>query len=564
VIAHPLKVRELLDEIARGEIVLPEFQRTFVWKPSQVVALLDSLYRGYPAGQILLWDPGDLPITRALEGVEETGMQPPGRPKVVLDGQQRLTSLYKALSREPREPVEVYFDLREEAFAAQRKSMAKDPYWVGLRDVVNNTSHDLDVLQAIAAAGGPGLEDPRCRVFLERLQRVRNLAEFTFPIEVFRSSDYEAVTELFVRINAGGTRLRKAELVLAQLALRLPGVISQRFEEAVEHYETLGFALDARFFVRALVAAGTGQSRFTSLKELWGRGPEELEALWARTQSGLDRAVEFVRHTAHFESSDWLPSLNALVPLLAYFERHPKLSPRVEVGLLRWFYLVQLRGRYSVSAESAMDEDLKAVASEQPLVRLLDNVITSSRRSVGIEPEEFQDADWRNPLFPITYAIARKHGARDWFTGTPLSSGVVGSRSQVHVHPIFPKNLLRKAGVDRQQRDAVANLAFLTTQPPGGVIDQLPSTYLPALANEHVDRLRAQSVPLDPELWTVERYADFLEARQELLAAEVNDLLDDPSPAAARGDTTPAPRPIPPAPAPKQVPRSEQDTQLEL
>jgi hypothetical protein len=527
-IAHPLKVRELLDEIARGEVVLPEFQRAYVWKESQVVRLLDSLYHSYPSGQILLWDTAALPISRGLSGVQETSLAPAGRPKVVLDGQQRLTSLYKALSPQASHPVDVYFNLDTEQFQVFRKRMAGDPYWVAVRQVLNNQRHDLDLLREIGAAGGPGLEDPRCSAYLDRLQALRRLAEYRFPIEVFRTDDFDEVTELFVRINSGGTRLRKAELVLAQLALRLPGVISERFDEAVDRFEALGFALDPRFFVRALVAVSTGQSRFASLSKLWERSPEELSGLWDRTHEGLQRTVDFVRVRARFASSDWLPSLNALIPLVAFFERAPQLSRADEVGLLRWFYLALLRGRYSAGAESAMDEDLKAVRSPTPVISLLDNTVRAAGTEVAIDPEEFDDSDWRNPLFPITYAVARKRGAEDLFSGMPLSASAVGARSQVHVHPLFPRRLLQKAKVDRKRRDEIANLVFLAAPPDPNALTKPPELYLGPVADAHLQRLHAQCVPIDRELWKVERYTDFLAERRRLLADAVNELLDDP------------------------------------
>lgn len=524
-IVHPLKVRELLDEIARGEIVLPEFQRAYVWKPTQVVRLLDSLYRGYPAGQVLLWDAADLTSTRGLEGVMASGFVPAGRPKVVLDGQQRLTSLYKALAPEAKEPVDVRFDLRSEQFALHRARMDRNPYWVDVRAVLAGQRHDLDVLRAIAGAGGPSLDDPTCAVYLERLQGLRRIAEFRFPIEVFKSDDCEQVTELFVRINSGGTRLRKAELVLAQLTLHLPGVVSNRFEEALGRYEALGFALDARLLVRALVAVGTGQSRFASLGALWKRPQDELATLWDRTRDALDRAIELVRARAHFESADWLPSLNGLVPLVALLDRRPELSREDEVGLLRWFWLSQLRGRYSASAEAVMDEDLRAVASDRPIVQLLSGLLNSAS-SAAVEPDELDEADWRNPVFPMTYAVACKRGARDWFTGAPLGLG--RSRSDVHVHSIFPPALLEEAGVPRRRQDEVANLVFLVERPGVQATKLAPDEYLPDVRDKDPLRLTAQAVPTDPALWRVERYADFLAARRTLLADAINGLLDDP------------------------------------
>ncbi len=523
-IVHPLKVRELLDEVARGEIVLPEFQRAYVWKPTQVVRLLDSLYRGYPAGQVLLWETGDLATTRGLEGVAASGYVPAGRPKVVLDGQQRLTSLYKALAPDAKDPVDVSFDLRTEQFALRRQRMERSPYWVDVRAVLSGARHDLDVLRAIAAGGGPSLDDPACGTFLERLQALRRLAEFRFPIEVFRSDDLEQVTELFVRINAGGTRLRQAELVLAQLTLHLPGVVSSRFEEALERYAARGYALDARLLVRALVAVGTGQSRFGSLASLWRRPPDELEALWERTREALDRAVDFVRARAHFESSEWLPSLNGLVPLVALLDRQPELSREDEVGLLRWFWLAQLRGRYSAGAEAAMDEDLRAVGSERPVVRLLSEVLAQAS-SAAVEPDELDEADWRNPVFPMTYAVACRRGARDWFTGAPL---MARPRGDVVVHSIFPRALLEEAGVPRRRHDEVGNLVFLCERPGVQATALPPEAYLPDVRTKDPARLDAQSVPLDPALWRLDRYDDFLAARRGLLADAINRLLDEP------------------------------------
>ena len=113
------------------------------------------------------------------------------------------------------------------------------------------------------------------------------------------------MTELFVRINSGGTHLRAAELVLAQLALRLPGVIVKRFEEALDDYTTVGYELDTRFLTRALVAIGTGQSRFRHLTEFWKNTSQAgLEEVWTRTRKAVDSAVNFVRQNARFESSD--------------------------------------------------------------------------------------------------------------------------------------------------------------------------------------------------------------------------------------------------------------------
>lgn len=520
-IGHPLKVRELLDEIARGEIVLPEFQRSYVWRPHQVVCLIDSLYRDYPIGQILLWDTTEAPISKGLEGVDPADLATVGRPKIVLDGQQRLTSLHKALDPSAAEPVEVLFNLETEQFVPHAERLAVHPTWISVREVLSQDRHDLEILQAIAAAGGPGLDDPACRDYLDRLRRLRRILEYPFPVEIFRSDAFDDVIELFIRINSAGTRLHHAELVLAQLTLKLPGTIVEEVEDALEALEEREFSLDARFLVRAFVAIGTGQSRFRNLGELWERPDEELAEVWRRTDRALSRTVEFVRRNARLPSSDWVPSINGLIPLVAYFDRYPQPARKDEVALLRWLYLTMLRRRYSASQEARLDEDLRAIASDRPVAALLDGIL-SSAGSLSVSPEELEGATSRGPLLPLALAATVKRGAADWFTGLALAPG-----QRAVVAPIFPTSLLKQAGVPRSLRDEVANLVFLGAEPDEASA-QTPKELLAQVARAGRERLEAQSVPLDRGLWEVDRYEEFLAARRELLAEAINELLDDP------------------------------------
>jgi hypothetical protein len=363
---------------------------------------------------------------------------------------------------------------------------------------------------------------------LTRLQRLRRIGDYKYPIEIFKTDDYDQVTELFVRINSGGTRLRAAELVLAQLALRLPGALVETFTKAIDEYDELGYELDGRFLIRALIVSGTGQSRFRYLSEFWKKQPSEIKKIWKNARTGIDAVVNFVRHNAGFESSDWLPSLNALIPLASYFEHHEKITGDVERGLLQWFYIASLRGRYSASAETAMDEDLKAIQTDDPIRGLMRNILGPNEK-IEVRADEFDDAGWKNPLFPMTYAAAKKRGAKDWFKGMALTKDVVGDDHQIEIHHIFPKALLKERGERRKDIDEIANLAFLMARPNKQISKREPIEYLSEIAEKHPDRLVAQSVPIDKKLWKLDRFQDFLHARRELLAEAVTKLLQDPS-----------------------------------
>lgn len=174
-----------------------------------------------------------------------------------------------------------------------------------------------------------------------------------------------------------------------------------------------------------------------------------------------------------------------------------------------------------------MDEDLRAVGSPDPVAELIKNALPGGSSS-EVTPEEFDDAGWRNPLFPLTYAVARKREAKDWFTGVGLATDVVGADHQMQVHHVFPKAVLKEAGVVRRDRDEIANLAFLAARPNRKISNRPPEQYLTEIASKHPERLEAQSIPMDYRLWRLDRFQEFLAARRKALATAVNDLLGNP------------------------------------
>jgi hypothetical protein len=148
---------------------------------------------------------------------------------------------------------------------------------------------------------------------------------------------------------------------------------------------------------------------------------------------------------------------------------------------------------------------------------------------MDVSPEEFDDAGVRNSLFPMTYAAARKARARDWFTGVELATDVVGDDHSIQFHHIFPKALLNENKVPRRDRDEIANLAFLAAKPNRQISKSLPQKYLAEIAEKHPDRLVAQCIPMDKDLWRLERFQDFLSERRKLLAIAVNALITAPT-----------------------------------
>ena len=452
-----------------------------------------------------------------------------GKPKIVLDGQQRLRSLYLALSKKTESKIDVWFNLDTEEFQRYLHRMKSDPRWVSVRDIINKGKNTVKIIREIQKSGVCKWDEEIEQKYIDRIEKLKKIGDRKIPVELFKSDSYEDATELFIRINSQGTRLRAAELVMAQLALRLPKMIVNTFEKAMEEYEDNGFDLDTRFLTRALIVIGTGQSRFKHLTEFWKKSEVEMSKIWKNTNKAVNNTVNFVRHNARFEKSSWLPSLNALIILSAYFNKYPKIATEVESGLLRWFYLASLRGRYSGSSETYMDEDLKAIKSDTPLKNLMKN-LESMGRSFEVTADEFDDAGLRNPLLPMTYAVARKNHAKDWFTGVELTRDVIGKDNDIQIHHIFPKKILKENGINRRDRDEIANLAFLGAKPNRRISASLPEKYLNEIVKSHPERLESQCIPIDKSLWKIENFQKFLEERRQLLAKAVNKLLkcDEP------------------------------------
>lgn len=370
----------IIEERQRGELALPEIQRGFVWKQTQIRDLIESMYKEYPCGLILLWKPPS-DMLRGLK-LRESVISPEIGTKdkiptfLVLDGQQRITSIIKVLDGS----IDVYFNVEDEKFEIRSPKIRGNPLWISIPKLFKDGATKVwrELKKNVPDQGEDKYDE-----YLDRLARVEKTKEYRIPVEILHTDDYEEITEAFIRINSKGTKLREAELALAQLALKLPGMVSEDFEKALDEYEENNFEFEARFLMRCFVAISTGQSKFKFLNKLWSRNEEDLTNYWEKTKSGLDYAVSFLRTNLGIESSDWIPSINALVPLVAFFARKTHLSGDEEKLVLFWYFSANMWGRYSGSVESKLDQDLDALLDKNTGI-LKEDGIEGLIRTAGV------------------------------------------------------------------------------------------------------------------------------------------------------------------------------------
>jgi len=512
-------ITTLMGEISRTEIKLPEIQRGYVWKPTQVARLVESLYRGYPTGSLLFWKTTEPPRTRGFA----TGVvpaEPVVQPLYLLDGQQRLTALYRVLS--DHQDAQVVFNVATEAFQNQSAATARNPRWVKVYDVARPGARHFEMVGRLHEVI-PELDQDK---IARRLQRMAGIRDRHFHMEVLTDFPYEEVAQIFVRVNSGRP-LRTSDLALATLSARWPGVLEMLEAEAT-HWAGQGYnGLDVTFLTRALTGAILGRGLSTwSHARLAAASDETLELGWAAVQRGLRHLIPLLKNNLKVKHSGLLPSLIVLLPLIVLLGERPDepLDADTADGILYWLLVATIRNRYSGATDTTLGQDIPAARSPDPVRTLLTNLGIVGTR-VEVTSRDLAGRSINSPYFLLSFLVTQESGGHDWWFGTAVAMGGDGGQ-KLEYHHIHPQATL--AGHANRYAKAeindLANLAFISSKANKKISDRSPMTYFPSLGN---DELAAHFVPLDEERRDAAAYREFLAARRQLLAAAMTALLDN-------------------------------------
>lgn len=409
-------VEELVGMIERGELRLPEMQRRYVWRSTRVRDLLDSLYRGYPSGAILLWETDEaVPLQDFAVRQQQNPYQ---STRLLLDGQQRLTSLSAVIRGHPvsvrgrQRPIELLFNLEhpdelalvtevnedeeededlieDEAdstedelqrrfdkmtFVVATRKLEQLPQWIKVTEVFK-TDEDAPFLER---AGIEKVSDPRFKKYSQRLARLRGIRKYSYRMDVLeRRLSYDEVTEIFVRVNSLGAKLRSSDLALAQITAKWRNSL-KTFQLFQKQCAEAGFDLDLGLHLKNLVAFATGQSRFLTVASLT---PEVLQTAWKECCEGMQFALNFLRSNVGIDSPALLSSPFLLVTL-AYLghKRGYQISGEESERLRFWVLVANAKGRYSRgSSETILDQDLSILKQGAGAPELIERL----RQQVG-------------------------------------------------------------------------------------------------------------------------------------------------------------------------------------
>ncbi|WP_405736529.1 DUF262 domain-containing protein [Streptomyces sp. NBC_00028] len=514
-------VRTLITQIAAGEIMLPEIQRGYVWKASQVARLIESLYRGYPAGSLLFWKTGQPAETRgAAIGVAQA--LPSVMPLYLLDGQQRLTSLFRVLT--DHADAQVVFNIETEVFQNQSAATRRNKKWIKVYDVAGP---DSDVFAIHGDLKGAGLAIPDAEIG-RRLSALQKITQRDFHMEVLHEFEYEEVADIFVRVNSGGRALKTTDLALATLSARAPGFLGQLEAESARWAAHGYAALDVNFLIKALtLSLSTTGKRLASVAKLTSASKEMVEAGWAKVQRGLSCVVPLLEERLLIPTTALIPSLAALHPLILYYGRDSEIvdsTEDVENGLLYWFLAATARNRYGGASDTALTQDIRMLDADNPVAALLSN-LGLREGGISVRADDLAGRNHQSPYLMFCYLAAAHAGATDWWDGGPIS-GSVDRSGKPQYSLVHPATKLRSYGNEYSSTEIneLANIVFVSEQTAKNIISgRSPAAYMHDVSAS--DRT-SHAIPTDPAVLTPEGYRDFLAARRALLAGRITELLD--------------------------------------
>ena len=410
-------------------------------------------------------------------------------------------------------------------FVVATKKLAQLPQWVKVTEVFQ-TDSDLPFLKR---AGITDLDDPRSEKYAKRLAQLRGIKKYIYRMDILeRSLSYDEVTEIFVRVNSLGAKLRSSDLALAQITAKWRNSLTI-FQAFQKECSEAGFYLELGLILKNLVVFATGQSRFRGAGRLT---LEELHQSWKESCQGMEFALNFLKCNTGIDSPALLTSPFPLVTL-AYFghKRNYHLTPDESERLRFWVLVANAKGRYSRgSSETLLDQDLTTLKQKGGAPELIERL----RQQVGrldVSPQELEGRNQRSSLFKTMFLAFRAAGAKDWRSNLAIAHDHSGSQHKLQFHHIFPKAVL-KSTYPAREADDISNLAFIGGKTNRAISDKPPVAYFPALIEKAgVATFDAQCIPTEAALLELGSYKTFLTKRRELIANRLNEFLGTIPPA---------------------------------
>lgn len=566
-------LNHLIEDIKVGRIGLPDIQRPFVWSATKTRDLFDSMYRGYPIGTLMFWETGAEVGTRQI-GTESSSRSPQ---LLIVDGQQRLTSLFAVLTGRPvltksfeQRHIRIAFRPEDQTFEVADAAIDRDAHFIPDITALWANGYKTTVrrfFERLSKASDQEIPNADKDELEERIDRVRDLRDFRFQVvELGAAANEEQVAEIFVRINSEGVKLNQADFILTLMSVHWEKGRRQLedFSRAAVDPTVTGPSPRNPFLdpspdqlLRVAIAVAFRRARLQHVynilrgKDLESgrvsaeRRQEQFQLLAAAHEKVLDLTSwhEFLRcvATAGFRSRKMITSDNAL--LFSYtlwlIGRHdfgleiPELRP----AIARWFFMAHTTGRYTSSPESQLESDLGRIAGLRAgdgtaFIAELDRIaaanFTGDYWDISL-PNRLDTSSSRSPVLFAYLAALNILNAEVLFSDLRIKDLLDPSGAapySLERDRLFHRKHLESLGISgTRQINAIANMAYVDWPPAERNNADAPYDYLPRIADKIDPQTLAHQTRWHalPVGWEHLDYPTFLERRRLLIARVVRD-----------------------------------------
>jgi hypothetical protein len=505
-----ITIREIVDQVLRGQIRIPAFQRGFIWEPDRVAYLMDSIHKQFPFGSLLFWRTKEkLKVERDLGPFKLPEPKADYPIDYVLDGQQRVTAIFGVFQTDlpmvNREIAweNIYFDL-------QADTNAQDPQFVALSSDEVDSKRHFDT--AAYRKATKDFDDTTAKR-IDDMQAI--FKETQIPRQLSSTDDKATVAIIFERVNRQGVPLDTLQL-LSAWTWSEDFQLQDQFAELSEQLGPFGFAQvgdDTNLLLRCCAAVLAKDAAPESLMKLNGQMVREN---FTRILNGVKGAVDYLRANFSIFSLNNLPFPTVLVPLSVFFavegNQEIKYTDDQRRAINRWFWRTAFSKRYSAGVLRNLKSDI------DDMEKLRDGKPnTLGTFPVAVPKEFFIDnvfgmGNVNTKSFILMLAQA---GPRSFISGTPVNlSEKLKDSNRTEFHHLMPRSFLKSSGQTGVNDSILANFAFLSrvdNRQLGGVA---PSAYKSKMAQNFEEILGAALCPFS--LFD-DDYEAFLSARTKLL-----------------------------------------------
>ena len=574
-----LTVNQLIEKIDTGELGLPELQRPFIWKDSKVRDLFDSMMRGYPIGYLMLWECPTLDKKKSI-GVDAHSYDSPK--EVIIDGQQRLTSLYAVMkdkkvinSKFDEKDIVISYNPLQNKFEVGYSATKKDPEWIYNISEVFTTSNITKLiinftkkLDEHRTSKDRELTDEEQDTISANITALSKLKQHTLPVfDIKANAEEEDVSEIFVRVNSGGVPLKQNDFILTLLSLYWDDgrrEIEQFSKEST--YLTKGkttsynqiTTVSAQEIIRVVMAYAFDRARLKyGYKLLRGadfdrRGAvdddlrkQRFDTLKEKLPDVLDVHSwhEFLKAimNAGYLSGDLILSNNAIFYSYAFYliaKHRFKASYNENMHLTSlWFFYALLISLYTGSFESTVEGHLNSIKGlntleeyKQFILSRVNERLTNDYFDItllgsdGLAVSGKGNNAWNAYVASLNIMDAKILFSKSNLLVSKLfEPGTDGNRKSLEKHHLFPKAYLKSKGYTDAKINQMANYAFIDWKDNMDILNDAPSVYYPIVCEGKSEEeiLRMEEENALPHGWENMAYEDFLAERRKLMAAKI-------------------------------------------